>query len=150
MRETIMRLKSILVAATAVLIATGGVALADHGRAGLWQVTTKMAMPGMSQERSFTTQHCMTPAEVKQNTLPPSTNADCKMVNEKVSGGSFTGDMVCTGQAKGTGHIAVTYDNDTHYAGQMTMSMNAGGQSMKMTNSFEGKWISADCGKLAH
>ena len=145
-----MRFKSILVAGTAMLIATTGVALADHGKAGLWQVTTKMTMPGLAQQQSFTTQHCMTPAEVKQNTMPPSTNAQCKMVNEKVSGGSFTGDMVCTGQAKGAGHIVVNYDADTHYAGQMTMSMNAGGQIMHMTNSFEGKWISADCGKTKH
>ena len=72
------------------------------------------------------------------------------MVNEKTSGDSFSADMVCAGQSRGSGHIQVTYDSDAHYAGQMTMSMSAGGQPMKMTNSFEGKWISADCGKAAH
>lgn len=145
-----MHLKSILTVTAAALIATTGAALADHGKAGLWQVTTKMNMPGMAQQRSFTSQHCMTPAEVKQNSMPPSANSDCKMVNEKASGGSFSGDMVCSGPAKGNGHIEVNYDTDRHYAGEMTMTMNAGGQPMKMTNSFEGKWISADCGKTTH
>ena len=54
--------------------------------------------------------------------------------------------MVCTGEAKGTGHFTVTYNGDTAYAGKMTMNMEAGGQTMSMTNSYSGKWISADCG----
>jgi hypothetical protein len=148
--ENIMRFKTILVGATAALIAMTGAAVADHGKVGLWQVATKVTMPGMPQTQVYTSQHCMTAGEVKMNAMPPSSNADCKMTNEKASGGSFSGDMVCTGHAKGSGHIAVTYDTDTHYAGQMTMTMNAGGQAMHMTNSFEGKWVSADCGKTAH
>ena len=142
--------KTIAVGAAAVLIATAGAALADHGKAGLWQVSTKTSMPGMTTSQVFTSQHCMTEAEVKQNTIPPSSNPDCKMTNEKMSGGSFSGDMVCSGRASGSGHIEVKYDSDTHYAGQMTMAMNTGGQTMHMSNSFEGKWISADCGKVNH
>jgi hypothetical protein len=145
-----MHLKTIFAGATAALIAMTGVALADHGRAGLWQVTTQMTMPGMAKAQTFSTQHCMTPAEVKQDAVPPSSNADCKMVNEKASGSSFSGDMVCTGRAMGHGHITVTYDSNTHYAGQMTMTSTAGGQAMNMTNNFEGKWVSADCGKVSH
>jgi Protein of unknown function (DUF3617) len=145
-----MRLKTVLIGAVATLIVTTGTALADHGKAGLWQVTTKMTMPGMAKEQSFSSQHCMTPAEVKQNTMPASSNAQCKMTNEKTSGGLFSGDMVCTGAAKSTGHITVNYDSSTHYAGQMTMSMMGGGRAVHMNNSFEGKWVSADCGKTAH
>jgi hypothetical protein len=142
--------KAIAVGAAAVLIATAGAALADHGKAGLWQVSTKTNMPGMTASQTFTSQHCMTEAEVKQNTMPSTSNHDCKMTNEKMSGGSFSGDMVCTGNATGTGHMSVTYDSDTHYAGQMTMAMNVGGHPMNMSNTFEGKWISADCGKVNH
>jgi hypothetical protein len=145
-----MRSKTILVGVVAALIAMTGAALADHGKAGLWQVSTKMTMPGMPQAQTYSSQHCMTADEVKRDAMPPSSNHDCKMTNEKVSGGSFSGDMVCNGEAKGTGHIAVTYDSNTHYAGQMTMAMNAGGHAMNMTNSFEGKWLSADCGKVTH
>jgi hypothetical protein len=150
-RENIMRSKAIL-AGVAVLIALMGPALADHGKVGLWQITTKMTMPGMAQHSSqtFTSQHCMTSDEVKQNAMPSSSNADCKMVNQKMNGNAFSGDMVCTGRAIGSGHIAVTYDTNSHYAGQMTMTSTAGGQTMHMSNTFEGKWISADCGKAPH
>jgi hypothetical protein len=144
-----MRSKTILVAA-GIFMAMTGTALADHGKAGLWQISTKMTMAGMGKEQTFTSQHCMTAAEVKQDSIPPSSNAQCKLVNQKTAGSSFTGDMVCAGAAKGTGHISVTYDSNVHYAGQMTMAMEAGGQMVKMKNSFEGKWISADCGKAGH
>jgi hypothetical protein len=110
-----------------------------------------MNMPGMSSAaRTFTSEHCMTVGEVKQNAIPQGNNADCKMVNQKADGHSFSGDMVCTGRAMGSGHIQVTYDSDTHYAGQMKMTTTAGGQTMHMSNAFEGKWLSADCGKTAH
>lgn len=142
--------KLVAAGAAAVLIATAGAALADHGKAGLWQVSTKTSIPGMAAPQVFTSQHCMTEAEVKRDAMPPSSNPDCKMTNGKMSGGSFSGDMVCTGRSAGNGHISVTYDSNTHYAGQMTMAMNAGGQTMHMSNTFEGKWISADCGKVNH
>jgi hypothetical protein len=136
--------------AAAALIATTGSAFADHGKAGLWQVTTTASMPGMAAH-TFSSQQCMTEAEVKSDKLPQtSQNQQCKMTNEKVLGSSFSADMVCTGQAKGTGHMSVVYDGATHYNGQMTMAMNAGGRPMSMTNTFEGKWVSADCGKAAH
>jgi hypothetical protein len=136
--------------AAAAMIAMTGSAFADHGKAGLWQVTTKASMPGMAA-RNFSSQQCMTEAEVKADKLPQnSENKQCKMINQKVSGNSFSADMVCTGDTKGTGHMSVVYDGNTHYSGQMTMAMNADGHAMNMTNTFEGKWVSADCGKAAH
>ena len=136
--------------AAAALIAMTGSALADHGKAGLWSVTTKASMPGMAAH-TFSSQQCMTEAEVKSDALPQrSENKQCKMTNQKVSGNNFSADMVCTGDAKGTGHMSVTYDGNTHYKGQMTMAMNTGGKAMNMSNTFEGKWVSADCGKAAH
>ena len=132
------------------LTAMTGTALADHGKVGLWQVTTTASMHGMAPHK-FTSQQCMTEAEVKSD-KPPAMQKDsnCKMANQQMSANSFAADMVCTGPTKGTGHMSVTYDGDTHYAGQMTMAMNAGGQAMNMTNTFDGKWVSADCGKAAH
>lgn len=145
-----MRFTTVLIAASLTVV-TSTAALADHGKVGLWQVTTTMKMPGMpSASQTYTSQHCMTADEVKMNKMPTGSNADCKMVNEKTDGHSFSGDMVCTGRATGNGHIQVNYDTDTHYAGQMTMTSTADGQTMHMANTFEGKWLSADCGKIAH
>ncbi|HEY2033688.1 MAG TPA: DUF3617 domain-containing protein [Rhizomicrobium sp.] len=141
--------KVFAVAAVVLAAMTGG-AFADHGKAGLWQITTTAAMHGMPPH-TFSSQQCMTEAEVKSQ-KPPAMQKDsnCQMTNEKMTANSFAADMVCTGEAKGTGHMSVVYDGDTHYSGQMTMAMNAGGQAMNMTNSFDGKWVSADCGKAAH
>ena len=49
-REEFMRSNMVLISVAAVLLlAVANPALADHGKAGLWQVTTKMNMPGMSR-----------------------------------------------------------------------------------------------------
>jgi hypothetical protein len=145
-------------------------ALADHGKAGLWSVTVRMSMPDMPQippeqlakmqamgihmptGNGMTTQHCMTAEEVKADRPPPMAHTkDCTMQNISITGGSFKGDMVCSGEEmQGNGHISVSYDSNTHYAGQMTFTGTAHGHPANMTNNFEGTWLSADCGGVAH
>ena len=147
MRKSI---SGLAVVATMALAATTGTAFADHGKAGLWHVTTTASMHGMATHH-FSSQQCMTEAEVKSD-KPPAMQKDsnCKMTDEKMTANSFAADMVCSGPTKGTGHMSVIYDGDTHYSGQMTMAMNAGGRPMNMMNTFDGKWVSADCGKSTH
>jgi hypothetical protein len=145
-------------------------ALASHGKVGLWNVTVKMSMPNMPQippdqlakmqamgvhvpnNSTMTVQHCMTAAEVASDKPPQMQhNKNCAMQNLNFSHGTFTGDMVCTGEdMQGTGHITVSYDSDTHYAGQMTFAGTAHGHPANITNDFEGSWVSADCGTAAH
>ena len=104
-----------------------GVAFADHGKAGLWKVSTSMtvAMPQMPPEalaqmkamgmsmpngRTFTSQICMTEADVNAD-KPPSMgneNMGCKWGNMHVSGTGMTGDLVCTGQMNGKGSMQVS------------------------------------------
>jgi Protein of unknown function (DUF3617) len=140
---------SLLIAGTALIVLTGG-ALADHGKAGLWAVKSTTTMQGMPPH-SFNSTQCMTEAEAKAQTPPNMNNTgNCKMANQQMTANSYTADMVCNGEAKGTGHITVTYDGAAHYSGQMTMSMSMGGQAMSTTNTFEGKWVSPDCGKSTH
>ena len=145
-------------------------ALASHGKAGLWNVTVKLSMPNMPQippdqlakmqamgvhvpnGNTMNVQHCMTAAEVASDKPPQiQRNKDCALQNVSVSHGTFTGDMVCTGaDMQGTGHITVSYDSDTHYAGQMIFAGTAHRRPANITNSFEGTWVSADCGASAH
>ena len=148
-------------------------ALAGHGKAGLWTITTKMEMPVMPQMpdmsqlppeararieamhmnmsgNSMTMQHCMTQAEVDQDKPPPMANKECKLVKSSMVGHTYTGDMACTGDFNGTGHFQVTYDSGEHYAGSMDMKGSHEGHPMNMHSSFEGKWISASCGNVTH
>jgi hypothetical protein len=155
------------IAAASLLVITP--AFAGHGKAGLWSITTKLDMPGVQmpdmsqlppevQARmksmhmstgggGMKAQHCMTQAEVDQD-KPPMQNKECKLVDSKVVGHTFSGDVACSGQFNGTGHMQVTYDSDEHYTGFMSMKGTHEGQPMNMRSTFEGQWISGSCGSV--
>jgi hypothetical protein len=155
-------------AGLALAMALPGVALAGPGKAGLWEVSTKMSgMPQMPPDQMakmkamgmqmpadhvFTTQHCVTPEEAAATKPPPmGRNKECQMGKMNASGSTVSGDMTCTGaEMTGTGHFQVSYDSPQHYSGQMTFNGQSHGQPMNMTNSFEGKWLSASCGTVSH
>jgi hypothetical protein len=147
------------------IVAVGVLALpiaayASHGKVGLWEVTStanmQMSPSQMAQMQamgmhmpassSVTVQRCMTAAEVASDAPPPTQHKECTFNNIKVEGRTMSGDMVCTGVFTGQGRYSVTYDSDEHYSGTSTMSGTANGHAMSNSSSFEGKWISADCG----
>src|SRR5438874_9499636 len=111
----------LVVGAAAVPLA----ALASHGKVGLWEITTHMNMPNMManippealarmkaagvnmpNNQTYTSQHCMTAAEVAQEKPPPMRNSeDCAMNNMSHDAHNFTADMTCsTGRMQGNGH----------------------------------------------
>jgi Protein of unknown function (DUF3617) len=160
------------------LVAVGAVAypmaaLASHGKVGLWEITTTMNMGGVQMPdmsklppeaqaqmkkmgvhmsgNTVTTQHCMTAAEVAQDKPPAMQHAkDCTLEHVSVSNGSMSADMVCHGQMEGTGHIQVSYSGAAHYTGSMKMTGTAQGHPVSMSNTFEGHWVSPDCGGVTH
>ena len=98
----------------------------------------------------ITGQHCMTAAEVAVNDFSAAQLKDktCKIVSQKVSGGSMEADLVCSGNLDGKGHMKFVFDSDTHYTGQMTMSGIHEGKPLTSEESFEGHWVKADCGGI--
>lgn len=156
--------------AALAIVALPVAALASHGKAGLWSVTMTMDMPGrqmpsippeamarmkamgieMPVGHAITTQRCMTDAEVNSDTPPAiqRPQSGCKMTNTKFQGHTMSADMVCTGEMQGEGHFMVTYDSPEHYNGKMTFKGTEQGHPANMSNTFDGKWLSADCGKL--
>lgn len=165
--------KKMIVAAVAIVGLAGatGAALANHGKAGLWSVNMTIAgqdtskMPpnvldrmkamGMMPNGSggFTVQHCMTAAEVADDSkmMDTSNNKNCSVTNRQISGHTMTADLVCKGQMTGSGHVSVNYDSDTHYTGQLTMSgKTADGTPIAQDQKFEGHWVSATCGSVTH
>ena len=155
-------------AACAVLLAPA--ALAAHGKAGTWEVTTKMSgggmagMPDMSklppaaQARmkahgvsmnaggGMTSKFCMTAEQVNAN-KPPMTRADspCKTENMKVAGHSFSADIVCTGKVNGRGHTEMTFDSPEHYSGHQTMTMTVNGHTIDHEMTMEARWLTPAC-----
>ncbi|HEX4159542.1 MAG TPA: DUF3617 domain-containing protein [Rhizomicrobium sp.] len=143
-------------------------ALAAHGKAGLWEITTHMNMPGamaaippdqmarmqamgihMPNGQTVTSQHCMTAEEVAADKPPPIRNSqDCTTANVVHDGRTINVDVVCKGAMDGQGHFTLTYDSDEHYTGNYMFTGSAHGHPASMSNSIEGKWISADCGSV--
>ena len=157
-------------ALAAALVLFASPALASHGKAGLWEITSttsgmaaqlppdvqaRMKAHGikMPATNTFTLQHCMTPAEVSMDKPPPMGRGAqfCKVRNMKVAGQSISADMVCSGRnVQGGGHFTMLYDSPEHYAGKMSFNMNTGGHAMAMTSTMEGRWIGASCGTVKH
>jgi len=143
-----------------------GAALAAHGKAGLWNVSTTMNMSNvaippeamaqmkkmgvkMPTARSFVSQTCMTQAEVDSDKPPPMRNDNgctTRVVNQTAS--SMTAQMVCTGEMKGTGRMQISYSGKEHYSGSYDFKGNMNGQPMDMSSSFKGDWVKADCGTV--
>lgn len=147
-------------------------ALAGHGKVGTWQVTTRMGgmdnamvkMPDMSKlppavqakmkargmqmnpGGGMTAKFCMTEDQVKAD-KPPMTRPDspCKPQNIKVTGHTFSADIVCTGKMNGRGHTEMTFDSPEHYSGHQTMTMTMEGRTMTHEMFMDAKWLSPNC-----
>jgi len=160
--------KLVLLGCAAVLLSSGA-ALAGHGKAGLWNVTTSMTMANMPQMtpemmammkqrgmkmpgmgEPITSQVCMSQAEVDSN-MPPRTGGrdeDCTNHIVSQTASSISADMVCHGSANGTGHLHVSYNGAEHYTGSYNFKGTAEGHPADMTSNFKGDWVKADCGAV--
>jgi hypothetical protein len=140
-------------------------AWAGHIRAGLWEISTRVSMQNMEAmippdqlarmkamgmhlpgDHASTFQHCVTPADAANDKPPPMHNKDCAISNMVYNAQTFSADIVCTGEHQAQGHVLVTFDGDRHYTGTTNFNAAGNGGSANVASSFEGKWISADCG----
>ena len=154
-----------VIAAAFVLVP--GIAVAGHGKAGLWNVSTTVGMANvqmppeamakmkemgmkMPSARTFNSQICMTQAEVDSDKLPPMGRNDTGCTNRIVSQTStaLTAEMVCSGEMKGTGHMQISYSSPEHYAGSYSFKGSVAGNPMDSSSSFKGDWVRADCGAV--
>ena len=150
----------------AALLLSPGMALAGHGKAGLWNVSTTMNMAmqmppeamaqmkkmgvTMPSARTFASQICMTQAEVDSDKLPPMGKCDSGCTSHIVSqtGYSMAAQTVCNGEMKGTGQMQISYSGAEHYTGSYSFKGNMSGQPMDTSSSFKGDWEKADCGAV--
>lgn len=152
-------------AVAAVVVGLPVSAWAGHIRAGLWEVTTRVTIQNMEAmippdqlarmkamgmhmpgDHTSTFQHCVTPADAANDRPPPMHSKDCTMSNMVYNAQTFSADIACTGEHQAQGHVLVNFDGDQHYSGTSNFASAANGGSSKFGNSFEGRWISADCG----
>jgi hypothetical protein len=123
-------------------------AAAPNMREGMWEITTKMEMPGkpgtaMPQQ---TVKHCMTKKDIEdpRRTAPSAGERDsrCKMTDYKLQGNTASWKMTCDGM---DGSGTITYSGDS-YSGSQTMAMKRGNEVMNMKMVYAGKRV-GDCPK---
>jgi hypothetical protein len=143
----------VLLIATIVPLLFAKVVLAEgqNIKPGKWEIKTTVTMPMMPEANVTTQTECITLEEASDPLAAIMEKSNCKVLNKKESGNTIEFEVECDGgmgmKMNGKGHFTA---NGTTATGKMEMTMNMpqmggqGGQSMKMTQEWEGKRI-GDC-----
>lgn len=109
---------------------------------GLWEITSKMEMPGMPKMAPQVMRHCYTKKDVEDNkkTVPQSGDKNCEMKDYKVQGNTATWTMECKGEAAMTGTGTMTFGAQS-YTGSMKSRMKQGGKTIEMNQSWSAKRV---------
>ncbi len=119
---------------------------------GKWEIKTTATMPMMPEAKVTTQTECITPEEASDPLAAIIEEGTCKVLNKEENGNTLEFEVECEGEMgmKMNGKGLFTA-NGTTASGNMEMTMNMpanmpqmGGQSMKMTQEWEGKRI-GDC-----
>jgi hypothetical protein len=133
-----------LVVASVVLFTAVSISFAGsvpNIQEGMWEITSKVEMPGMPMEMPpVTYTQCLT----KEDLVPQSSQPgeECKITQTKVTGNTVTWTMQCKGQGgtmAGTG--SVTYSG-TSFEGTIKMTMPE--SNMEITSHISGHRV-GDC-----
>ena len=102
-----------------------------QGKDDLWEVSTKMEMPGMPMAMPAQTNRFCIGKNRKDEELVPK-QGDCRMLESKRVGNKFTYKMECAGNDPTTIDGAITFGNNV-YDGQMRMTMKKTRDTMDLT-----------------
>ena len=139
----------LIVAMVPLLFAKAILAEGPKVKPGKWEIKTTVTMPMMPEAKVTTQTECITPEEASDPLASIMEEGTCKVLNKKESGNTIEFEVECEGDMgmKMNGNGSFTA-NGTTASGNMEMTMNMpqdmpqmGGQSMKMTQEWEGKWI---------
>jgi len=109
---------------------------------GKWEIVTKTEMVGVKMNLPpLTVTQCVDDKKmIPQN---KETNKDCKTVNQKISNGTVSWEMVCEGKdANVQGKGQLTYQ-DKLMTGEFNLTANVQGKMSVVKNKVSGKYIGA-------
>lgn len=137
-----MKLRSLVLSLTLCALALP-LSAAHLAKAGKWQGTMQMEMPGMPMKMPPQTfVHCVTKEEAEnaENLIPKSGDkrGGCVYTDVKVDGSTMTWKMKCEKSGM-TGTGTVTYHGDSY---EGSLQMKAGDRDMSAT--YSGKYL-GDC-----
>jgi hypothetical protein len=123
-------MRKILITVLAVLLVPTVSFAAETMREGLWEITTKMEMPGMPMKMPPTvTKHCYTKNDVSDQRKIISRDRNCSVTDLKTSANKVTWKMKCTGENAATMTGETVFGSDSYSS---VMKMNSHGQNMTM------------------
>lgn len=141
-------MKTVLLTVAVATLSFANAAPAQQMPGGLWEMKTKMDMPGMPPEMaakmgSRTTTYCVKPGERNwsEQRDPNDRERQCEQTDMKVDGNKSSWKMKCKDGTTGEG--SVTHNGKDAY--KMDMAMNSPRGNMKMQ--MEGKRIADTCEK---
>ena len=102
-----------------------------QGSDDLWEITSRMEMPGMSLSVPAQVVKLCVPKNGKDDEYIPR-KADCKIVDSKRTGNKYTYKMACGGPEPATMEGEVLWGTGA-YEGKMRMTMTKTNDSMQMT-----------------
>ncbi|MEP6657587.1 MAG: DUF3617 family protein [Betaproteobacteria bacterium] len=115
---------------------------AAQGKDDLWEVTTKMEMPGMPMAMpAQTNRRCMGKSRKDEDYIPQRDN--CKVLESNRTGNKLTYKMACTGKDAMNVAGEITYGTNS-YDGKMLMTGQMDGHPVNMTQTFAGQRV-GDC-----
>jgi len=116
--------------------------VAAQGKDDLWEITSKMEMPGMPMAMPAQTQRvCVAKTGKDDDYIPKREN--CRVQDSKRAGNKISYKMVCTGKDALTIAGETTFGASS-YDGRMQMSGKMDGQQVEMSQTYSGKRV-GDC-----
>ena len=141
-------MKTVLLTVAVATLSFANAAPAQQMPGGLWEMKTKMDMPGMPPEMaakmgSRTMTYCVKPGERNwsEQRDPNDRERQCEQTDMKVDGNKSSWKMKCKDGTTGEG--SVTHNGKDAY--KMDMAMNSPRGNMKMQ--MEGKRVADVCDK---
>jgi len=123
-------MKTLIVAMLFALVLPVSSFATETMRAGYWEMTTTMEMPGMPMQMPPTkTKQCYSKEDVKDQKKVITTDENCTVTELKQSGNKVTWKMKCTGENAGIFSGVTVYTGDSY---DSTMKMQTQGQTMNM------------------
>jgi len=114
---------------------------------GMWEITTRMEMPGMEGMPAMppnTIRQCIRPAEVQSGSATvPKGDPQCEVKDYRMQGKTASWRMECKGANAMSGSGTITYGGAS-YSGKTQFTMKEEGQAMTINQTFSGKRI-GDC-----
>ncbi len=133
-------MRTITVVFVAVSLATSIGLAQTPMRAGLWEVSTEMQMPGMTMP-PMKARQCVTAADLQRDPtsgLPRGAqngaSDSCKVSDFKTVGARVTWTLTCTSPQAMTAQGDLTFSGDT-YTGTIKMAMQSATMTMKTSGS---------------